>query len=234
MKLYLRILRYLRPHLGLFTVSIVAMTIFAALDAFSFTLLIPFLDVLFQGGAATSGAGSLFRGSNAVERLLQWSVGDLVRGEPPMVALRNVVLLLFVVFFLKNIALYVQNFTTSMVEGRVTRDIRNDIYSHLLRLGLPFFQRTRTGQIISRVTMDVDQMRAMVTNNLSKLMSSVLQAIFFVIALLLLSWKLTLVAFLFLPPMLGLWARFRKRLHKGILRVCSTRWVRSPRSCRRR
>ncbi|HJR42673.1 MAG TPA: ABC transporter ATP-binding protein [Gemmatimonadaceae bacterium] len=219
MKLYLRILRYLRPHVGLFIVSIAAMTIFAALDAFSFTLLIPFLDVLFQGEAGTGGATTLFQGGSAIGRLLDWAVGDLVRGVPPMVALRNVVLLLFAVFFVKNVALYVQSITTSMVEGRVTRDIRNGIYAHLLRLGLPFFQRTRTGQIISRVTMDVDQMRAMVTNNLSKLLSSVLQAIFFVVALFLLSWKLTLVAIVFLPPMLGLWARFRKRLHKGILRV---------------
>jgi subfamily B ATP-binding cassette protein MsbA len=219
MNLYVRILRYLRPHFGLFAVSIAAMTVFAALDAFSFTLLIPFLDVLFQGGAGLTGASQLFGGGNAVERMLQWAVGDLIRGAPPMVALRNVVLLLFVVFFVKNVALYVQSITTSMVEGRVTRDLRNDIYAHLVRLGLPFFQKTRTGQIISRVTMDVDQMRAMVTNNLSKLLSSVLQALFFLAALVLLSWKLTLVAFVFLPPMLGLWARFRKRLHKGILRV---------------
>jgi ABC-type multidrug transport system fused ATPase/permease subunit len=54
-----------------------------------------------------------------------------------------------------------------VVEGRVTRDLRNDVYSHLLRLGFPFFQRTRAGQIITRVTNDVDQMRALVTGNLA-------------------------------------------------------------------
>ena len=107
MTLYPRILRYLRPHVGLFIVSIAAMTIFAALDAFSFTLLIPFLDVLFQGEAATGGATTLFQGGSAIGRLLDWAVGDLVRGVPPMVALRNVVLLLFAVFFVKNVALYV-------------------------------------------------------------------------------------------------------------------------------
>jgi ATP-binding cassette, subfamily B, bacterial MsbA len=220
MKLYLRILRYLRPHRGLFGIGIVAMTLFAALDAFSFALLIPFLEVLFGGEGTTLGAaGPMLGGDNAVSRLLDWSVGWLITGYPPMTALRNVVAVLFVVFLIKNVALYVFQFSISVVEGRVTRDIRNDIYAHLLHLGLPFFQRMRAGQIISRVTHDVDQMRALVTANLSKLLSSVIQSLFFIAALLMLSWQLTLVAALFLPPLLGLWARLRNRLRRGVLRV---------------
>jgi ATP-binding cassette, subfamily B, bacterial MsbA len=161
---YLRVLSYLRPHGGLFLVAIAAMTLFAALDVFSYTLLIPFLEVLFGGEATTlQRAGGMFGGDNAVSRLLEWSVGWLIAGRTPMAALRNVVVLLFVVFLVKNAALYVYQFSVSVVEGRVTRDIRNDIYSHLLRLGLPFFQRTRAGQVISRVTHDVDQVRGLVT-----------------------------------------------------------------------
>lgn len=220
MKLYRRILGYLRPHAGLFAVSIAAMTLFAALDAFSFTLLIPFLDVLFNGGAGTARAGEMFGGGdNAVSRLLDWAVGDLVRQTTAMDALRNVVVLLFGVFLVKNVALYIQQYTVAVVEGRVTRDLRNDIYAHLLHLGFPFFGRTRTGQIISRVTNDVDGIRNLVTGNLAKLLSSLIQSLFFFGALFLLSPKLTLVALLFLPPMLGLWARLRTRLRRGVLRV---------------
>ncbi len=136
-----------------------------------------------------------------------------------MAALRNVVLFLFTVFLVKNLALYAQNYTVKMVQGRVTRDLRNEIYDHLLRLGFPFFQRTRAGQVISRVTSDVDLMRSLVTDNLSRALSSSIQTIFFLTALLLISWKLTLVTLLFLPPMLLLWQRFRKRLRRGVLRV---------------
>src|SRR5690606_22687089 len=71
----------------------------------------------------------------------------------------------------------------------------------------------------SRVTSDVDLMRSLVTDNLSKALSNSLQAVFYLTALLLLSWKLTLVTVLFLPPMIGLWARFRTRLRRGGLRV---------------
>jgi ATP-binding cassette, subfamily B, bacterial MsbA len=216
MKLYLRILGYLRPHAPLFSIAVVAMTIYAALDAFSFTLLIPFLDVLFSGGS--SATSSFVDGGSWMGDLLGWAVGD-VRAGSEMAALRRVMLVMFGVFLVKNVALYVQNYTTSMTEGRVTRDIRNEIYGHLLRLGFPFFQRTRTGQITSRVTSDVDQMRALVTNNLAKALSNILQTIFLLGALLYISWKLTLVALIALPPMLGLWTRFRKRLRKGVLNV---------------
>lgn len=216
MSMYRRIIGYLYPHRTLFALSILAMIFFAALDAFSFTLLIPFLSVLFEGGSVADAAGG---GDSSIERLLEWSIGGLLDGADPMQALRNVVLVLFFIFLLKNIALYVQQYTIAMLEGRVTRDLRNHVYAHLLGLGFPFFQRTRTGQIISRATVDVDHLRTLVTSNLAKAFSAAVQVLFFLLILLLLSWKLTLIAALFLPPMLGLWARFRKRLRVGVLKV---------------
>ena len=218
MKTYLRILRYLRPQRRLFGLAVLGMTVDNALDAFSFTLLIPFLDLLFNGGRTLAQGGEMF-GAGPIGGLLRWAVAGVTDDTSPMGALRGVVALLFVVILLKNIANYVWTFTVTVIEGRVTRDLRRDIYRHLLRLGFPFFQRTRTGQVISRVTNDVDQMRALVTSSLAKLLSAVIQALFYVTALLLLSWKLTLVALLFVPPMMGLWARFRKRLRRGVLRV---------------
>jgi len=219
MKLYLRILRYVRPHAGLFALSVAAMTVFAVLDAVSLTLLAPFLKVLFAGEGAVADAGLFGSGGGTVQRLLDWVLGDLVARSSPMAALRDVVLVMFGVLLVKNAAQYVQGYTSTLVEALVTRDLRNHIYGHLLHLGFPFFQRTRAGQIISRITGDVDQMRSLVTNNLTKLLSSVLQAVALTAMLFLISWKLTLVALLALPPMLLLWARFRKRLRRGVLRV---------------
>jgi ATP-binding cassette, subfamily B, bacterial MsbA len=217
MTLYRRILGYLWPHSPLFSVTIVAMVVYAALDAFSFTLVIPFLSVLFEG---TQPGGMPFgTGGGAIDRILDWTVGGLVDTASPMGALRNVVLVLFGVFLVKNVALYIQQLTIFMLEGRVTRDLRNHVYSHLLHLGFPYFQRTRTGQIMSRLTVDVDHVRTLVTSNLARAIASGIQVIFYLVVLLLLSWKLTLVATLFLPPLLGLWARFRKRLHSGVLKV---------------
>ena len=221
MRLYLRILGYLRPHAGVFLLSIAAMIVFAALDVSSFILLAPFLAVLFRSGqaAAAPGVDVLQEGGGVIGDIINWAVADMVEQAAPMEALRNVVLLLFFIFLVKNIALYIQQYTVAVVQGRVTRDLRNSMYDHLLRMGFPYFQRTRTGQVISRVTVDVDQIRALVTQNLAKAVSSAIQVVFLLTSLLLLSWKLTLVAALALPPMVGLWARFRTRLRVGVLKV---------------
>jgi subfamily B ATP-binding cassette protein MsbA len=220
MNTYLRILRYVRPHAGLFGLAIATMALWAALDAFSYTLLIPFLRVLFGQGDAMGGLDSfLSPDAGPVVQFLREAVGWAITGREPMDALRNVVLFLFVVYAIKNVAYYVSQVSVSVVEGRVTRDMRNDIYGHLLRLGFPFFQRTRAGQIISRVTNDVEQMRSLATSNLAKLMWELMQAIFALVVMLGISWKLTLVAAVFMPPMLGLWARLRKRLRRGVLKV---------------
>ncbi|HET8655828.1 MAG TPA: ABC transporter ATP-binding protein [Longimicrobiaceae bacterium] len=220
MKLYLRLLGYLKPHAWIFAGSIVAMVFYAALDAFSFTLLIPFLALLFKGSAAMPAGSDLLGGGNGVvHRVLEWSVGSLVQNSSPLTALRNVVLLLFAVFFVKNAALYLQQYAVAVVQGRVTRDMRDGIYRHLIRLGFPYFQKTRTGQLISRVTVDVDEIRLLVTENLAKALSAAIQVVFFLALMFALSWKLTLVAILALPPILGLWAKLRGRLRAGVLKV---------------
>src|SRR5690554_6784465 len=88
MKQYLRILSYLRPYKGLFCLSLLAMIAFGALDAFSFTLLIPCLDVLFQedGGAGSPPGGALFGpgADDYVHRLREWTVGGLIPADSPM------------------------------------------------------------------------------------------------------------------------------------------------------
>lgn len=220
MNVYGRILRYLRPHRLLFGTSLACMAVYSALDALSFTMLIPFLNVLFRSGGGTISSGEILDvGNGALQEVMEKVVGFLVSGGTPMEALREVVMALFFVFVVKNLFLYAKEVTMSMVEARVTRDIRNDVYHHLVRLGLPFFQRTRAGQIISRVTGDVDTMRQVVTSNVSRMLSASAMSIGTLVVLFAISWKLTLVALLSLPPMLGLWTRLRKRLRRGVLKV---------------
>jgi subfamily B ATP-binding cassette protein MsbA len=221
MKLYWRILGYVRPHAGLFALSVACMVISAALDALAYAMLAPFLNVLFRGSGDATLVPSqiLSTGEGYTGRVLERVLGGYLQAGTPMDALRQVVVALFVVYLLKNVFLYAKEISMATVEGRVTRDLRDDVYTHLIRLGFPFFQRTRAGQIISRTTGDVDTMRTLVTGNVSKLLSSVAEALATLCFLVGFSWKLTLVALLTLPPLMGLWALFRKRLRRGVLKV---------------
>ncbi|HET6762307.1 MAG TPA: ABC transporter transmembrane domain-containing protein, partial [Longimicrobiaceae bacterium] len=217
MSLYRRILTYLRPHQRLFALAIVAMTLFAALDALSITLFIPLLRVMFNG--EQGGGAFALRGHSLAQRMLDATVARAISGRPPLDGLLLIVAMLLGVFVLKNAVGYVQGVAVATVEGRVTRDLRVDIYRHMVRLGLPFFQRTRAGQVLSRFTLDVDQIRQLVTTNLSGALSNTLQVMVYVAVLLTFSWKLTVMALISIPPMVGLWGRFRKKLRREVMTV---------------
>ncbi len=214
MRLYLRILHYLRPHLGALSLATVGMFAFAALDAFSLALLIPFLRTLFANEAGGAPADGPF------ERLLDGTVGRVVdlSGDPASVV-RGIVLFIVGVVLVKNVFDFLRSYMSARVEQGVTRDLRNEVYDHLLELDLAFFGRTRTGQIISRLTHDVEQMRTLATRELTKALGSILEAIAAVALMLMISWKLTLAAFVVVPLTMGVWGPLLKKLRRGDRRV---------------
>ena len=212
---YLRILSYLRPHLPVLLISVVGMFGFAALDAFSLALLIPFLRTLF---AAETAGGVV--GDGTFDRLLDGTLGRVVdMSGDPNDAIFGIVLFIVAVVAVKNVFDFLRNYMAARVEQGVTRDLRVVVYDHLLDLDLAFFGRTRIGQIISRLTHDVEQMRTLVTRELTKALGSVLEAIAAIALMVLISWKLTLAAFLVVPLTMGIWGPLLRKLRRGDRRV---------------
>lgn len=88
----------------------------------------------------------------------------------------------------------IQTYWTNLVGQRVMRDLRDTLYRHLQSLSLGFFTDTRTGEIQSRVANDVGGVQRVVTNTVSDVLSNSVILISTVIAMLVLSWELTVVA----------------------------------------
>ncbi len=215
MGLYRRILGYLKPYGGLLFAAALATAAFAALDAFSLLMLIPFTKALF-GDAPLEVAGN----DRAIQWLLDHTLGAFVPADvPPQELLLAINVFILGVFLLKNVFDFFQQYLVVRLEQAVTRDLRNEVYGHLLDLDLRFFGRTRVGQIISRLTGDVDQLRSLVTKNIAKLATSVFQIAASVVVLVGISLDLTVVALVILPGMFGIWGRIRKRLKRGDRRV---------------
>jgi ATP-binding cassette, subfamily B, bacterial MsbA len=218
LSIYLRILRYLRPYLGVFALSVVATSIFAALDAFSLALIIPFLRTLFareeEGGAAPEPDDDL------IDRLMEGTLGRFVDlGAPPAEAIQGIILFLLAIFMLKNVFAFLKTYLVAWIEQAVTRDMRNQVYDHMVDLDLVFFGRTRMGQIISRLTHDVEQLRTLVTKELAKILSSVLEFVAFITFMLLISWKLTVAAVVVLPGVFLIWGPLLRRVRRGDRRI---------------
>lgn len=215
MKQYLRLLRQLAPYRMLLVGAAFATLMFAALDTFSFVMVFPFLEALFEGGAVQlDGAGE------RIEALLRNTIGRLlVPGADPMHAITALCIAIAIVFMLKNVFDYLRQYLVVKLEQSVTRDLRNQVYGHLLELDLRFYNRTRAGQIINRLTSDTDLLRTLVTKNLSTFVTSVFQVVIALVFLVLISWQLTLLAVVVMPLTFGIWRNLLKPLRRGDRRV---------------
>lgn len=211
MSAYARIFAYLKPHASVFLGAIVATILFATLDAFSFVLLIPFVGTVFGQGTSDGGR---------VSRLIEGTVGRFVdlQGDP-LVAVQGVIVVILVVFGLKNVFDFIRAYLMARVDQGVSRDLRDQVYDHLLDLDLAFFGRTRVGQIISRLTHDVERLRSLITREGAKFVKSAFELVAAVYFMVFISWQLTLAAFVVIPGTMIIWGPLVSRLRRGDRRV---------------
>jgi subfamily B ATP-binding cassette protein MsbA len=188
-----RLLLLLRPYAFLFVANLVATCVASVMDGATFVLLIPFLRTLFGQAALPAVGGS------SVERVLAAVAGPLLSAGSPEAALRNVVLVLVAALVLKNALAYVASVSSVVIQENVVRDLRVRLFAHLQTLPLGFFQRTRGGQLLSRVINDTDQVKTAVTAALASLLQNVSLILVYVAILVGLSWRLTLVALVCAP-----------------------------------
>ncbi|RMD99334.1 MAG: ABC transporter ATP-binding protein, partial [Calditrichaeota bacterium] len=166
MNIYLRILRYVRKywlHLGGSLICIIFFTLFSSASLVS---IIPFLKVIFQQemSAAPSPAASPEQlappklAGGLTHKIDQFKVmlEQWVLATERVVALEKLCLLILILIFFKGLFGYLQSYYMAFVEQGVMMDIRNDLYRHISRLDLAFFQSRRTGELISKITNDVN------------------------------------------------------------------------------
>jgi subfamily B ATP-binding cassette protein MsbA len=114
-------------------------------------------------------------------------------------SLHRVCIILVIIIFLKSVFGYFQAFLMAYVEQGVVKDLRDDVYIHINTLSLSYFNKTRTGQLISRITNDV----TLVNGGLSASFFTMVKNPLLIFASLLiafyLSWQLTLISFVILP-----------------------------------
>jgi len=219
MALYARLLSFVRPHRVAVLLAVVAAAFYAVLDASVYVLLIPFVEALFLGSGGPPAASD-----SAMQHLLDVTVYRWVDlSGDPLVAIGRVIILIILVFLFKNVFAFARAYLLARAEQGVNRDLRNIVYDHLLDLHLGFFGRVRIGQIVSRLTTEIEQLRVLVTREMSRMISAVFEFIVALLAMLLISWQLTLAACVVIPAAMGIWGplvnvlrrRDRRVLHLG-------------------
>jgi ATP-binding cassette, subfamily B, bacterial len=146
--------------------------------------------------------------------LIKWIFDNGLFGDPPGICANGACPQLDIVYI--GVALMIaipivtgvigvgQTYLANWVGLRVMQDLRNALYSHLQFMPLRFFTTTRTGEIQSRLANDVGGVQAVVTDTMSNILANVVVIISTLIAMLLLSWQLTVLSLFMMPFFLWL------------------------------
>lgn len=152
----------------------------------------------------------LVRTKNSIKQ----KVNDLVIGRDRTETLLNFCILIIIIAVTANLFLYFQGFFMAFVQQSVIRDFRNRLFDKYQKLSLSYFHHQRTGQLISRVTNDVIVLNETIDLGFNRLITSLLTVLLLSTFLILLSWKLTILAFLVLPLVFGFIFLMGKKLRK--------------------
>lgn len=185
----------------------------SVLDALAFTLLIPFLNALFnQPTLIPPKLGVL---ADVQQALL----GALLDPEQPMASLRGVMIVMLALVLVKNLFTWLGGQLGAGLQEFVTRDLRDTVFRHLQRLPIHYFQRTKTGQVMSTVLADTEHTRLVLTEVVSRTLQSGTMIIVNVVALLLISPWLTFLALVIAPLLTLALQPILRKLRRGHRRL---------------
>jgi subfamily B ATP-binding cassette protein MsbA len=201
----IRLLRLARPYRGLLILGLITTSLASLLDGFTLVVLIPLLKHLF------GTAGQLRTGSTKLEALVDRIAEPLIAGTTPAQAAGRLVVVLAVGLLLKNVMGYASTQISVRAQEGLVRDLRSRLFAHLLTLDLSFFQRTRTGQLISAMITEVDQTKTVITTSLVSLFQNLVVIATTLVILTQISIRLTALTLAFVPILvLGLQALLRR------------------------
>ncbi len=127
------------------------------------------------------------------------SVVDSVFEDADLALLDSITLILLVVFLVRSVAAFVQNYNLNYVGERIVVDIRQELYAHLQFLSIKFYTDRRVGELVSRISSDVTVVRTVLTGNISTLLQQSLTLLGSIGIMFWLNWRLTLFIVVLMP-----------------------------------
>jgi len=208
MKEFFQVLRrFVPPYKKYLTWSVIFNILSAILNIFSFATLIPILQILFKTSEAKvvraliswDSVHSFNDATNWFTNNANYCIQQFIANVGPANTLLVIGLLLAFMTLLKTTAYFLSSATIIPIRTGVVRDIRNQLYQKINSLSLGFFSEERKGDIIARMSGDVQEIEGSIMSSLDMLFKNPILIISYFIALLVISWQLTLFTIIFVP-----------------------------------
>lgn len=206
MKEFLQVLRrFVPPYKKYLALSIVFNILSAILNIFSFAALIPILQILFQvdGGIRAndymSWNGDLGSIKEVATNNMYYYIQEFIVEYSASTALLVIGLFLAFMTLLKTGAYFLSSAMIIPIRTGIVRDIRNQLYHKITSLSLGFFSEERKGDIIARMSGDVQEVENSIMSSLDMLFKNPILIVAYFTALVVISWQLTIFTILFVP-----------------------------------
>lgn len=214
MKLYLRVLSYVKPHWKSVSIGIFFTLTFVFFNSVSVWVSADFVRELFASNPQlTQAADAPERspsqdsqnwvvdqfGKKRLYEKIKLSVQSLLTRENKYQTLKVVCIVIFLSFFFKNLSFYLQRIAFYFAQLKIVIQLRNQLQRTFLLLPISFYHKQHTGQLTSVVFNDVNGIQSVLDSSFMKVFLAPIQIISYLIILLLISWKLTLATFLIIP-----------------------------------
>ncbi|QJD77748.1 ABC transporter ATP-binding protein [Spirosoma rhododendri] len=218
MKTYLRLLSFAKP-LGRFLTPFVLTSLVASVfGVLNFTLLIPLLSILFDKVNSAQMQALLSRPAPALTSsptdAFQYYFARVFQQYGNIGALQFVCIVIVVSVLLSNVFKYLSVRQLEGFKARMVSKLRETVFDRALNLHLGFFSNERKGNLISRITTDVQEVENSIANSLSAASKEVFLLIGYIVALLSISVKLTLFALVVIPISGGFIAALVRRMKR--------------------
>lgn len=219
MREFLNVLRrFIPPYKSYLVWSVVFNILSAVLNIFSFAAIIPILQILFQTGEAERATELMEWGSDDLKVVatnnMNYYVSQMINDIGPTTTLLCIGLFLAVTTFLKTGAYFLSSATIIPIRTGIVRDIRNQLYRKINALPLGFFSEERKGDIIARMSGDVQEIENSIMSSLDMLFKNPVLIIAYFATLLFISWQLTVFTLLIVPVMGWLMGYVGRKLKK--------------------
>ncbi|WP_347052717.1 ABC transporter ATP-binding protein [Flavobacterium olei] len=197
-----KIVPFIYPYKKYALLNIFFNVLYALFSTLSFVALIPMLQVLFDKTKQNT-VKPVFNGIMEIkeygEDYLSYYITTTKGTHESGYVLGIMVAIIISIFLLKNLADYLAMFFINFLRNGILRDMRNALYKKTLELPLSFYSEKRKGDVISRISADVNEVQTSFLAILELIVKEPLTIIFTIVAMLLISVKLTLFVFIFIP-----------------------------------
>jgi len=214
--------RFLLPYKRYAILNIICNVFYALFSTLAMLSLMPMINVLFGDGEKIyvkpiyEQAESI---KNFAEDYLNYLVTTTTETDGPQGALMYMIILIIAMFLLKNIFNYMALFFITFLRNGILKDIRNEVYDKVITLPISYYSEKRKGDIIARISGDVGEVKSSMLSVLELIVKEPLTILFTIIAMFLISTKLTIFVFIFIPIAGFIISRIGKSLKRKSERV---------------